>query len=988
MMLDASIKAVTQSSKDYARAIGLSAAAVTGYSKAIDISLRGLSAADQEKAIAAALGGFGDDIAKVILGDLGQALLRQGETASTGLARLATSLTSLNAVLGSLGQTLLQASLQNADAAQQLLDAFGGLSNYAQSANQYLEAYYSAAERTTLATKSLSTAFGALGLQLPDTLAGFRALVEAQDLTTTSGREAYATLLKLAPAFKEVTDSLAQQVQELADTVARQMQDLQSKVAAAQSNLTAAQNEARSVAQAILSERDGIYRTILGLQGKQVQIDGMDLAKVDPVNRGLAAFAQALQRGKESAAALAQAQTAAAQAAQEAAARQQTAAGGVLNYVRGLMSGTAQTARPEDAYRADLAAAQRGDVAALERLPTSAGAFADFINQRSSNATQRDMGLSRLADELSALPAVKSWAQRQVEATLALEQTLKDANAAAIAAQAEYFDALGKSLASGFGSIDLNTDGLLTFDELRTGLKGLATDDQIGNLITRVDANGDGMVSKSEAVRASIESLGSLSKSYYQQLLASFAGFDSNLNGLLTFDELKTGLGALATDDQIRALIARVDANGDGLVAKQELTVAALQGLSTTSTSYYQQLLASFAGFDSNLNGLLTFDELRTGLNGLATDDQIRALIARVDANGDGFLAQQELTNAALKDVATQTAKTVQALANGFDTLDLNFNGLLSAEELKAGLAGLASDDQIRELIKATDLNGDGQISKQEAIRKAAEGTAENVLDGTSSQVAELRSLAGSLTFNSDKLVELKGAIISLQNEVKLSNAQATLLAASAQQKTTFDKAGALIESIFSLADQAGVTLSNSKGSTNRNDIFWTRPDGLLVSDVAGIKGSSSNPDGYAKFVDQWRGQFGLDSKFNLLASDSLNIASQVMGLRSLIRSLGGIPAFAAGGMHTGGLRMVGELGPEVEATGPARLWSNAETRKMLGGDNSAVVAELRSVRQEIRDLRAETRATAQNTEKTARTLDRVTQGTDALIVQQVEATA
>ncbi|WP_377810627.1 hypothetical protein [Azospirillum sp. A29] len=34
------------------------------------------------------------------------------------------------------------------------------------------------------------------------------------------------------------------------------------------------------------------------------------------------------------------------------------------------------------------------------------------------------------------------------------------------------------------------------------------------------------------------------------------------------------------------------------------------------------------------------------------------------------------------------------------------------------------------------------------------------------------------------------------------------------------------------------------------------------------------------------------------------------------------IPGFATGGGHAGGLRIVGEHGPELEATGPARIWT------------------------------------------------------------------
>ena len=65
--------------------------------------------------------------------------------------------------------------------------------------------------------------------------------------------------------------------------------------------------------------------------------------------------------------------------------------------------------------------------------------------------------------------------------------------------------------------------------------------------------------------------------------------------------------------------------------------------------------------------------------------------------------------------------------------------------------------------------------------------------------------------------------------------------------------------------------------------------------------------------------------------------------------------SFARGGMHRGGLRLVGEEGPELEVTGPARIFSAQQTRDMLrGGGNSAEVV------QELRELRTLTRSLIQ----------------------------
>lgn len=55
-------------------------------------------------------------------------------------------------------------------------------------------------------------------------------------------------------------------------------------------------------------------------------------------------------------------------------------------------------------------------------------------------------------------------------------------------------------------------------------------------------------------------------------------------------------------------------------------------------------------------------------------------------------------------------------------------------------------------------------------------------------------------------------------------------------------------------------------------------------------------------------------------------------GLLSSAFAAVGMPAFGNGGQHAGGFRLVGERGPEIEATGAARYYSAARTRDLLGG--------------------------------------------------------
>lgn len=80
------------------------------------------------------------------------------------------------------------------------------------------------------------------------------------------------------------------------------------------------------------------------------------------------------------------------------------------------------------------------------------------------------------------------------------------------------------------------------------------------------------------------------------------------------------------------------------------------------------------------------------------------------------------------------------------------------------------------------------------------------------------------------------------------------------------------------------------------------------------------------------------------------------------------VPGFAAGGFFSGGLRIVGENGPEMEATGPSRIWSASETRALLSGGDSGASAEIRSLREEVRAIGS---ALARNTMDTAKMLKR-----------------
>lgn len=95
--------------------------------------------------------------------------------------------------------------------------------------------------------------------------------------------------------------------------------------------------------------------------------------------------------------------------------------------------------------------------------------------------------------------------------------------------------------------------------------------------------------------------------------------------------------------------------------------------------------------------------------------------------------------------------------------------------------------------------------------------------------------------------------------------------------------------------------------------------------------------------------------------------AASKQAAREFLRNQG-IPGFASGGYHTGGLRIVGERGPELEATGPARIYNAQQTAEMIGGGQAArETAELRKAVERQGDA---LRSIAKHTMQTARRVE------------------
>lgn len=276
------------------------------------------------------------------------------------------------------------------------------------------------------------------------------------------------------------------------------------------------------------------------------------------------------------------------------------------------------------------------------------------------------------------------------------------------------------------------------------------------------------------------------------------------------------------------------------------------------------------------------------------------------------------------------------------------------------------SDDQIKNLGKA--LSAVSQDSTKQF------GSKEDYLFDfltTRNDIAQLGDLTGDQLSAEEKSLEqlkasseaLDGILSKAQEQIDvlkgisttgLSIEQAlnglTLSIATAQQNPVVSATGAITkayqDSLGRAPDQAGLE-------------YWQNAaaGGTSIDQIVGSIGNSMEAQ-VAKLYQSLLGRQadGAGLAYYLRTGGSLaDIASSIKAsdeYKDHQKKLG-IPGYASGGLFGGGLRIVGENGPELEATGPSRIWSSNQTAELLArasspAGNSAALVEA------VRDLKSE----------------------------------
>lgn len=230
------------------------------------------------------------------------------------------------------------------------------------------------------------------------------------------------------------------------------------------------------------------------------------------------------------------------------------------------------------------------------------------------------------------------------------------------------------------------------------------------------------------------------------------------------------------------------------------------------------------------------------------------------------------------------------------------------------------------------------------------------------SQQADLKIMFESLGLSVPKSA---AELIALGRSIDFTTEEGLNLAAVFPTLVTaFDAAtnstNALVDSLRSLAIEASARAGTAQGAQS---LTLLRAQFANASNLAGLGNlqAAESLSGIGKALMEASSNYSATRQAYML-----DLANIQYGATRAANVQSGIPAFADGGNFTGGLRLVGESGPELEYTGASRIYSNSDTMSML--DNTEVRNEIASLRADMKNYLY---AVAKNTGRTADRLDR-----------------
>ena len=123
--------------------------------------------------------------------------------------------------LHSVGQAMGKLGLSSGSLSMALVSAFGDVGTMAQALSTYYDVMFTEDEKRARLAQDVAAAFAGLNIEIPTTRDGFKSIVAGLDLTTQQGRDTFAALINLAPAWAQIQVAIDDTTTSIVDNTAK-----------------------------------------------------------------------------------------------------------------------------------------------------------------------------------------------------------------------------------------------------------------------------------------------------------------------------------------------------------------------------------------------------------------------------------------------------------------------------------------------------------------------------------------------------------------------------------------------------------------------------------------------------------------------------------------------------------------------------------------------------------------------------------------------
>lgn len=917
------------------------------FTASVEMSVKGKSSEEIMQSFNEMFTQIGDKLVASASG-LSEALApfqQQGETSYQTLSRLTAQFDAFNYPIGRLNDTLATLNMTTLGAVDSLVAMAGGIQNLQSMQSNFIDAFYTDAQKAELTAESVSSVFNSLNLAIPATESELVSLVRSLDLTTETGQRAYVAITGATQLLDQYYSTIAQSSVVLEQSIAAAERAAAERAAGERAAALAGDKKLKELKSGIVvsSEYSGIEAKLSEIYSAVAPAAEYQAKIKDGIQEYLATELIALPILKE------QANLLAGIAA--------TIPNGFSD-LRVMMAEISRVSTSIDVLKTLSQLDNSGLITAIhirDAALLGAGQTRSVNDVASLRYRERfddttALKLAAMLDQVLAPFADLTKSVGTLTKGLSQLNSLTEENKVSAEAYGFWLDKLTNQYGVLTSSITLTESGLV---ELNDAFKVSATIGQtvnkanllkatLGVLTRGIDQGVNQLMTSADDYAKSVKNTIADVKSYTDNKGLFNAAIDA-INAPL--DAAKRVKAELSKNiKSIRELM--VDATGDELdrlanalktsnfaytkAAKEIKEYESTYSFIATAAEKLSQLVTSptiESGLAQLPNLITDFDTSFSGLS-QSVNESLGLVIGSLEqGNNDSIYSAFMQLNDLFNDgaiTAEQYTKMIgaveKAYIEGVDSIEKAYERLKNTEKTYEQIAQerIALEDQLNQLTLSSDELRALELAKIDESNRYLQERIWQLMDEKTAQEEAAQAAE-------DLKTAWQSATDSIQEEIN------RILGIGAGNALTYQQAQSQFSQATAMALLGDKQAAADLPAFSRTMLELAETQARTAEELALIKGQTA-------------------------ASLVYTLSNMNRGLMDKAPFIQ-VPAFADGGIHQGGIRLVGENGPELEVTGSSRIFNAQQTQAILKGsnnNNADVVAELKAVRAELAQSRKE----------------------------------